>query len=72
MDYNFAIAVTPHATTANVYDAFLVGGAGDVACKTAAGDDVIITCVAGQYVPVAVQLIYAVNTDATAITGLRK
>lgn len=69
--FKFAQAVTPHATTANVFEALYVAVAGDVAVQTAAGDDVIITCATGAFLPIAVTLVYAAGTDATGITGFR-
>ena len=69
--YTSATAITKHDTNPNVYDALHIGGAGDVKVKTAAGETVIFTVVAGQLLELGVQLVYSADTDATAMVGLR-
>jgi uncharacterized protein (DUF1800 family) len=68
-----AFTVTPSDDTAIVANGFRVGTtAGDVRVLTADGDDVVIPSVQiGETVFLAVTKIFASNTTAAGITGLR-
>lgn len=54
------------------FDAFWVGGAGDIAIRTRAGRTVTISgCAAGSVVPIAGDRLMSANTSATLVAGLR-
>jgi hypothetical protein len=69
-----AVAVTASDTTvfSPPLDAVWVGGAGNLAVKTAGGTTVTITGVlAGSIIPIACLQVRETNTTATSLTGLR-
>jgi hypothetical protein len=67
-----ASAVTPSDTdTLAAARGLYVGGAGDVAIETAAGDTLTFTAVpAGTFLPIAAVKVLATGTDATNIVAL--
>lgn len=64
---------TEYVPTASGYlDALYIGGAGDVAVMTAAGNTVTFAgAVAGSIIPIQCQKVMSTNTTATNIVGLR-
>jgi hypothetical protein len=66
-------AITPHDTTELEFwtRGIYVGGAGDIAVVSAAGDAItIVGCLAGVVYPFAVKIIKATGTTATDLIGL--
>lgn len=67
-----AFAITPDNAGVLRATALYVGGVGDLRVLTEDGDDVVFKAVpAGSFVPVRVSRVYATNTTATSIVGLR-
>jgi len=67
-----AEAVTPHDTNPNDFESLYVGGAGNVRVLTEGGQDVVFSGVpAGTVLYVRVKKVFATNTTATLIIGLR-
>lgn len=74
MGARYAQALTKSDTTtySPPFDAVYVGGAGDVALRTADGQTVTFTgAVAGSILPVSFDRLMSANTDATDCVGLR-
>ena len=71
--YRVAVAVTPHATNDNAYDAFYVGAGGDVALRAenSAADVTLVGCLIGVIYPIKTLFIRATSTTATSIVGLQ-
>lgn len=68
-----AFAVTPNDATVQAAESLYVGGAGDVAVETEAGNAVTFKDVtAGAVLPIRVNRVLATGTTATEILGLRK
>lgn len=69
-----AFAVSKSDTTVYnpPFDALYIGGAGDVAVKTAAGrTETFSAAPAGTVIPISVQQVMSTNTTATLILGLK-
>jgi hypothetical protein len=70
--YTDAAAVTPHDTTANVYDALYIGTAGTLKVKTFKDSTVEFGNVAaGSTITLSVKLVYNTDTSASNIVGLK-
>jgi len=71
LPYTVAKAVTLHDTNENRCVAFLVGGAGNLAVTTEAGDNVTLTgLLAGHIYPIQCKVMKATNSTATNIVAL--
>lgn len=69
--YEGAVAVTPSNTTTIVGKAIYVGGAGNVAVTTVAGNVVTFTAPpVGTVIPISFTKIMATNTTATLLIAL--
>lgn len=68
--YTRAVAVTPHDTNSNVFEALYVGVTGDVAVTMRAGGDVTFKAVPVGILRVAVEVVKSTGTTATDILGL--
>ena len=69
--YEGAVAVTPSGVTTIVGKAIYVGGAGNVAVTTAAGNVVTFTAPpVGTVIPISFTKIMATNTSATLLIAL--
>lgn len=69
--YEGAVAVTPSDVTTIVGKAIYVGGAGNVAVTTAAGNVVTFTAPpVGTVIPISFTKIMATNTTATLLIAL--
>ena len=69
--FSTGAVITPHDSTANVYKALYVGGAGHVKVTTQGGSVILISAVpAGTLLPIAVSLVWSTGTTATLIAGL--
>lgn len=71
--YNQAAAITPSNTVnfpLGLSDAIYVGGAGIVAVIFQDGNEVDLTCVAGQVLPVQAIRVNSTNTTATLLAAL--
>jgi hypothetical protein len=67
-----AAAVTPHDSNPNVFNALFIGGAGNVKVVTKNGETVtFVGCAAGSILPVATTVVFATDTTATSIVGLK-
>jgi hypothetical protein len=65
-----AAAVTPSDTAEVGFDGFYVGGAGDVAVKTAGGTTLTFkSCPVGLIIPIKIIRVMSANTTATNIVG---
>ncbi len=72
--YEKATAITPHDSNllAETILAFYVGAAGDVRIQSIHGEDVVLAgCQIGTIYPIACKQVFATNTTATDIFGLR-
>jgi len=66
-----AVAVTPHDTNPNDFDALYIGGAGNVTVVTEGNQTTLFTAVpVGAVLYVRVKQVKATGTTATAIVGL--
>ena len=68
-----AVAVTPHDTTENKFDALYVGTSGNlvVRCSHDTANVTFTNVQSGAILPVNVQLVLSTNTTASNIVGLR-
>ena len=63
-----AVVVTPNDSTDLTYvSILLIGGSGNVAVITAAGDTVTLPVVAGMVLPLRVSRVLSTNTTATPV-----
>lgn len=67
-----AVAVTPHDTNANAFDALYIGGAGNVTVETQGGQTVaFVAPPVGTVLYIKTRLVKSTGTTATNIVGLR-
>lgn len=70
-EYGSAAAITTSDTAQQTYCAIYVGGAGNVAVETEAGDQVTFTAPpVGTILPIRVRKVRATGTTATLLIGL--